>query len=62
VKAYALTVLIADIFFIVFLGELEKPVHYVNSYDVMLKKAYPDLYKNLDIIGFRSQNPLLHKA
>lgn len=54
--------MIVDIFFIVFFGELEKPVGYVNSYDIMLKNAYPNLYKNLDLIGFRSQNPLLHKA
>jgi len=62
VKAYALAILIADIFFITFLGELEKPIGYVNSYDVKLRNAYPELWRNLDIIGFRSQNPLLHRA
>jgi len=62
VKLYSLSILICDIFFIVFLGELEKPVHYVNSLDVKLRTAYPELWRNLDIIGFRSQNPLLHKA
>lgn len=61
-KLYALTILIADIIFIVFLGELQKPVNYVNTLDIKLKTAYPDLYKNLDLIGFRSQNPLLQKA
>jgi hypothetical protein len=62
VKVYALLVLIADILFIVSLGELEKPVNYVNSWDVILRNKYPELWKNLDIIGFRSQNPLLHRA
>lgn len=60
VKVYALTVLIADIFFIVFFGELAKPVTYKGSPDVMLREKYPHLWENLDIIGFRSQNPLLH--
>lgn len=54
VKVYALTILIADIFFIVFLGELPKPKTYTNSWDVKLRNSHPELWRNLDIIGFRS--------
>lgn len=53
IKFYSISILLTDIAFVFFIGEKEKK-NKPKSLDQIFKKTYPELYKNLDIIGFRS--------
>jgi len=53
IKVWSLMILILDILFICFIGEIEK-VNQPESLDQRFKKAYPVLYSSMDIIGFRT--------
>jgi len=53
IKLFALVVLVADIFFVSFFG-FEAKEGQTDSLDYWLKQTYPGFYKNLGIIGFRS--------
>lgn len=53
IKVYSLVVMVLDLTFICLVGEFEKPSQH-NSLDQRFKRAYPGLYSQLDIIGFRS--------
>jgi hypothetical protein len=52
IKLFAAVILLVDIAFIVFIGELEKP-DMPNSLDQKLKRTVPLIYDNFDLIGFR---------
>jgi hypothetical protein len=53
IKIYSLLVMVIDIIFICFIGEFEKP-NQPDSLDQKFKRAYPNIYNQLDMIGFRT--------
>jgi len=52
IKAYSLLIIAINLLFISFIGETEKVGH-PDSLDQKFKRAYPLIYKSLDIIGLR---------
>ena len=60
IKFYSMTVLLANILFIVLIGAKEKK-DLPNSNDQRLKRKFPTLYSKLKIIGFRTNDELLTK-
>ena len=52
IKFFSLAILITDVFFISFIGEVPKKAE--ESIDQKFKKAYPVIYSNFELIGFRS--------
>mmetsp|Transcript_21580 Transcript_21580/g.33240 ORF Transcript_21580/g.33240 Transcript_21580/m.33240 type:complete len:435 (-) Transcript_21580:108-1412(-) len=61
IKVYALIILIIDILFISFVGEMPKPDQ-PNSLDQRFMRKFPKIYKNLGIIGLRSNSFLTDAA
>jgi hypothetical protein len=55
IKFYSISILLMDIAFIFFIGEKPK-TNKPESLDQKFSRTYPELYKNLDIIGFRSND------
>jgi len=55
IKILAIVIIVIDILFIFCIGEYEKKAK-PDSIDQKFKKAWPWLYDNLDIIGFRSND------
>jgi hypothetical protein len=53
IKVFSITVIVLDIAFVMFIGEQEK-FNKSNSLDQQFKKAWPEFYNHLDILGFRS--------
>jgi hypothetical protein len=60
IKIYSIIILISNIMFILFVGEKPKEDQ-PNSNDQRFKRHYPNLYKYLDIIGFRTNVHILNK-
>ena len=58
IKFYSMLILLANILFIVFIGATEK-TDMPKSNDQKLKRRFPNLYANLKIIGFRTNDQLL---
>lgn len=56
IKYYSAAIILLDITFICFVGEVEKPDR-PNSLDQIFKRNYPLLYSQLDIIGVRVYSP-----